>query len=170
MSTEDTISGEHRVALRSGRRREYTPSPLPEIAVDSNGTIVGANDEALELFRYEMLGNDVELLVPEKFRESHVKLRADFTRQPVSRPMKNSLVFPGRRGDGSEVFVQVWLVPDWRYDVIRAYILDATPYLASIQMNSRMQTFQQVKVATAAFVAAGGFNVLMDVLKSFLGG
>src|SRR5208282_4924654 len=60
---------------------------LPDaiVAVDSDGTIVQVNSQVLELFGYsrgELVGQKVEMLVPESYRPQHHHHRKNFTEAP----------------------------------------------------------------------------------------
>jgi len=61
--------------------------------------------------REEMLGQPVEVLLPERFREIHVGHRADYTGTPRIRPMGANLELLGRRKDGTEFPVEISLGP-----------------------------------------------------------
>ena len=80
-------------------------SPDAMVIVDSQGLIVLVNSRTVELFGYareELLGQEVEILVPERFREKHPANRARFFTGPQARAMGAGLELYGRRKDGSE--------------------------------------------------------------------
>ena len=77
---------------RLGELLENAPDAIFEF--DSDGKIVLLNRMAEHLFAYareELLGQTVEVLVPEHFRSAHVGHRSSFVQQPVKRPMGTSL-------------------------------------------------------------------------------
>ncbi|HEY7062060.1 MAG TPA: ATP-binding protein [Chloroflexota bacterium] len=89
-------------------------APDAIVAVDRAGTIVLVNSQAEKLFGYareELLGQPVELLVPERFREQHMADRARFTVAPRTRPMGAGLALLARRKDGTEFPVEISLSP-----------------------------------------------------------
>jgi PAS domain S-box-containing protein len=80
---------------------------LPDaiVAADAEGCITQVNASAEKLFGYnrsELLGQPVELLMPERFRAAHKGQRQKFYVAPVSRPMGAGLQLYGRRKDGRE--------------------------------------------------------------------
>ena len=82
------------------------PPDAPDgiVLVDEEGTIVDVNPHALEMFDYErkdLVGERIELLVPERVRDAHTTERAAFMAQPRTRPMGIGLELRGRRRDGS---------------------------------------------------------------------
>jgi signal transduction histidine kinase len=58
-----------------------------------------------------MMGQRLEMLMPERFRTRHISHRADFHKDPKARPMGTGLEVMGRRKDGSEFPVEISLNP-----------------------------------------------------------
>ncbi len=88
--------------------------PDAVVAVDENGTIVQVNPQTEELFRYqkgELLGQKIEVLVPERYRTNHHQYRRQFGNDPKIRRMGAGLDLYGRRRDGSEFPVEISLSP-----------------------------------------------------------
>jgi PAS domain S-box-containing protein len=88
--------------------------PDAVIAADASGAIVLVNRQTESLFGYgraELLGRPVELLVPERFRATHVGQRERFFADARIRPMGENLDLWGRRRDGSEFPVEISLSP-----------------------------------------------------------
>jgi PAS domain S-box-containing protein len=89
---------------------------LPDaiVAVDGEGTIVQVNSQTLELFGYsrsELVGQKVEMLVPESYRPRHHQHREHFTAAPKTRRMGADLDLYGRRRNGSQFPVEISLSP-----------------------------------------------------------
>jgi PAS domain S-box-containing protein len=88
--------------------------PDATVAVDLDGTIVQVNSQTQELFGYtrdELIGQKVELLVPDRYRGRHHHHRQDFAQAPKTRRMGAELDLYGRRRNGSEFPVEISLSP-----------------------------------------------------------
>ncbi|MEY4543943.1 MAG: Family ership [Pseudomonadota bacterium] len=106
-------------------------APDSIVVVDAQGRIVYANEQTAHLFGYsrgELLGQLVEVLVPDRLRHGHVYQRASFAREPRTRPMGTGLPLSGRRSDGSEFPIEISLSPVHTGDgvLISASIRDVT--------------------------------------------
>jgi len=106
---------------------------LPDaiVVVSRDGRIVRVNAPVETLFGYsraELLGQPIEALIPERYRERHVEQRAAYASNPYVRPMRGVLKLYGRRQDGSEFPVDIMLSPlDTEEDsMVVAVIRDAT--------------------------------------------
>jgi PAS domain S-box-containing protein len=88
--------------------------PDAAVVVDESGSIVSANEQAEELFRYgagSLIGVAVEHLVPERLRHRHRDHRRTFADAPAKRSMGANFALTGRRRDGHEFPVDVSLAP-----------------------------------------------------------
>jgi PAS domain S-box-containing protein len=100
------------VKTRFGALLESTPDAT--LIVNAMGRIVLANSQAARAFAYgpgELVGQPVEVLLPDRFRASHVGHRSLFSQQPRTRTMGQGLELFGRRRDGYEFPVEISLSP-----------------------------------------------------------
>lgn len=87
-------------------------APDAVVIVDETGTIVLTNRQVVHLFGYEpdeLLGEAVEILVPERYRQDHRGLRGGFLGHPGVRPMGQGRDLHAVRKDGTEFPVEIWL-------------------------------------------------------------
>ena len=93
----------------------FDSAPDAAIVVNGDGQIVLVNGSAEDLFGYsrsELIGQMIELLVPERYRAAHVEQRRSYMREPRKRPMGHpGLDLRGRRKDGSEFPAEIALGP-----------------------------------------------------------
>lgn len=83
-------------------------------AVNQQGVIIQVNAQAEAMFGYtreELIGQSIEMLVPERQRRQHDRHRERFHTQPKIRRMGSGLDLNGRRRDGSEFPVEISLSP-----------------------------------------------------------
>ena len=91
---------------------EFSPDAI--IASDQEGRITQTNAQVENFFGYprgELLGQSVEILVPERFRRTHPAHRKDYSERARVRQMGIGLELYGRRKDGSEFPVDIMLGP-----------------------------------------------------------
>lgn len=119
-------------SLSTGLVRSVLESaPDAMIIIDALGTVLFANRQVSALFGYkraELVGQKVELLLPERFRGRHVGHRSDFGKAVRARPMGAGLDLFARRRDGSEFPVEISLSPIKQdgFDMVAAAIRDVT--------------------------------------------
>ena len=91
---------------------EAVPDAL--VIVDEEGRIVDVNSRAENMFAYpraELVGQPVEVLMPERFRRRHVGQRDGYGERPHVRPMGLGLGLYGRSKDGREFPLEISLAP-----------------------------------------------------------
>lgn len=108
---------------------ESAPNAL--IMTDPEGRITLVNAQAEKWFGYpreELLGQPVEIFVPERFRSVHPGHRHGFAAKPEARPMGAGRDLFGRRKDGTEFPIEIGLnpIPTKRGTMVLASIVDIT--------------------------------------------
>src|SRR6266545_1940642 len=89
-------------------------APNGWLIVDLDGYIVMVNQHIEELFGYkrnELIGSQVETLVPDALREQHQVHRHAYAKHMTARPMGKGLHLVGKRKDGSVFPIEVGLSP-----------------------------------------------------------
>jgi PAS domain S-box-containing protein len=84
------------------------------VVVDAQGTIVIVNSQTERLFGYtrqELIGQAVEMLVPDSVRGGHDRHRLKYAADPKLRPMGAGRALSGRTKDGQEFPVEISLSP-----------------------------------------------------------
>jgi PAS domain S-box-containing protein len=95
-------------------RQVVESAPNAMVMINGAGLIEMVNAQAEMVFGYsrgELLGQPVEMLVPERFRGHHPELRHAFFGDPRSRPMGAGRDLYGLRKDASEFPVEIGLNP-----------------------------------------------------------
>jgi PAS domain S-box-containing protein len=113
------------------RQREVLIETDPNgiLVVDAEGRIQLANGQVTKLFGYgrdDLMGQPVEILLPERYRRGHVGLRAEFSEYPTNRPMGAGRELYGLRKDGSEFPVEIGLASflEGSRELILATVID----------------------------------------------
>jgi PAS domain S-box-containing protein len=92
----------------------YEQPPDATILVDENGKINRVNAAAEAMFgfsRERMLGQAIEMLVPERIRDIHVAYRGRYMKDPKIRNLGVGLQLFAQHADGSEFPVDIMLSP-----------------------------------------------------------
>ena len=95
-----------------GKLVDLAPDSI--LVTDPHGLITDINARTEQMFGYkreELLGQTVDVLVPQRFRGTHPAHRLSYSHNPRSRPMGAGLQLFGQRKDGSEFPVDIMLSP-----------------------------------------------------------
>ena len=160
-------------------RKLLEAAPDGVVVVGAAGEMVLVNLQTERLFGYPrsaLLGQQLELLVPERMRRAHVGHREGFDHAPKIRSMGSGLALFGRRRDGTEFPIEISLSP-LIVDGARltsASIRDVTEAKKSELNVRRIQTHllsavESIPVAFAIFDLDDRLMVCNGQFRSLLG-
>jgi PAS domain S-box-containing protein len=114
-------------------RTLFAAYPDALVVADRAGKIVLANPAAAALLGYEvveLVGMEIDVLVPDAVRSRHAAYREAFGQAPRARPMGRQTELVARRKDGTEVVVEIALSPlqDHGLPLVVAAIRDIGAY------------------------------------------
>lgn len=98
--------------LEAGLRSALEAAPFGMLLVDGEGQIALANASLCRTFGYtpaELVGEPLEVLLPQRAQAEHVAMRDRYLREPRPRTMGSGRDLTGRRKDGVEVPVEIGL-------------------------------------------------------------
>jgi PAS domain S-box-containing protein len=142
-------------------------APMGIVITDERGTVVQANAETLRMFGYdrrELIGQTVEMLLPERLRHSHEMQRSGYMKEPQARPMGLGMELLARRKDGTEFPVEISLGPlvTKERTLVPAAIVDIT---ARKKMEEQLRIAQRMEaIGNLAGGVAHDFNNLLAVI------
>jgi two-component system cell cycle sensor histidine kinase/response regulator CckA len=145
-------------------------SPNAVVAVDSGGLIVYANPQVETTFGYEraeLVGQPIEILLPERAAANRETVRDAFVTHPVARPMGIGLDLAGRRKDGTEFPVEMSLSPVKTADGLQivATIVDLAARKGA--ENQLLQTEKLESIGRLAGGIAHDFNNMLFAIHGY---
>jgi len=144
-------------------------APDAMIIVDERGRIAIVNRQAEDMFGYsrtELLGHEVEMLLPESRRKEHAGHRSGYAEDPELRPMGQGLDLLGRRKDGREFPVEISLSPVKTSSgtFVSSVIRDVTQRrLMEKEIIAARQAAERAQKANTAFLAAASHDLRQPV-------
>ncbi len=150
-------------------RQLLDSAPDAMVIIDEKGKIAVVNGQAEAMFAYdrgEMLGQPVEMLLPERLRRMHVAHRSRFAMNPRLRPMGQGQDLIARRKDGSEFPVEISLSPvhTSKHRFISSVIRDVTERKRmEDEIIAARQEAERANKANSAFLAAASHDLRQPV-------
>jgi PAS domain S-box-containing protein len=148
---------------------EFAPDAV--IGVDEAGEIQVANSRTREVFGYtreELIGNPIEVLVPEAIRSVHIAHRDRYFDAPRTRPMGAGLDLYARRRDGTEFPCEISLsfMATETGVLALAAIRDVTD--RKRDRDELRRAVRRLQAATDVAIAVGGETDLSRVLEAIV--
>lgn len=129
-----------RIASREAQLRKVLQAmPSAIVVADAGGNIIELNAGLEKMFGYtreQLIGQPIEMLIPQQHRGVHVSHRASYLEAPHARPMGADMDLRGQRRDGHEFPVEIGLAPVPAEDgstMVLASIIDITERRAARQ-------------------------------------
>jgi two-component system, sensor histidine kinase len=144
-------------------------APDAMIIIDHHGKVAIVNGQAEAMFGYsrkELLGQEIEMLLPEAHRGIHISHRAGYAADPLMRPMGGDLELAGQRKDGSEFPVEISLSPltSASGKFVSSVIRDVTQRKKMEQELIRARRVaERASKANSAFLAAASHDLRQPV-------
>jgi PAS domain S-box-containing protein len=145
-----------KILLAESQSQIVESAPNGMLMATQDGIITLINKETERLFRYdrqEVVGQPVELLIPERFRSGHPAQRTAFFHHPAHRSMGVGRELFGRRKDGTEFPLEIGLNPIKTPDGLQvlASIVDITARkLTETQLNETTQQLASMNIKLMA--------------------
>jgi two-component system, sensor histidine kinase len=153
-----------KIASISQQLLQFSPDAL--IVVDFQGVILFANATSRSLFGYsreQLVGQSIEMLVPERFRFRHGAHLAGYLRDPTAREMGARIIdLFARRADGTEFPAGIRLAPihDGEKTSIAAAIRDMTERRAiNDALVAAREEADRANMAKTRFLAAASHDL-----------
>jgi hypothetical protein len=182
LSTARDITGERAMEAALRESRETALALFENAAqgilwIDAEGTILSFNAMAERMFGYrreEIVGKNLELLMPEKFAEAHRRHQGAYFKKPKSRPMGVGMDLVARRRDGSEFPVEISLshIATANGTMAVAFVNDVSERHRSEKERQKLErSLEHATKMEAVGRLAGGiahdFNNLLTALSGF---
>ena len=145
-------------------------SPNAMVGVDESARITYVNPQAERDFgysRHELIGQPIELLLPERVAGRHIAHRSDFIARPAARPMGIGLDLAGRRKDGTEFPVEISLSPVRSADGLQVF---ATVVDITARKSAESALLQAQKLESIGRLAGGiahDFNNMLFAIRGY---
>jgi two-component system, sensor histidine kinase len=153
-----------KIASISQQLLQFSPDAL--IVVDFQGVILFANATSRDLFGYsreQLVGQSIEMLVPERFRFRHGAHLAGYLRDPTAREMGARIIdLFARRADGTEFPAGIRLAPihDGENTFVAAAIRDMTERRAiNDALVAAREEADRANMAKTRFLAAASHDL-----------
>ncbi|MCB0174630.1 MAG: PAS domain S-box protein [Anaerolineae bacterium] len=140
------------------------------VTVDFAGRILFGNAKLTAMFGFaedELIGQSIELLIPERFHQRHVGYRDDYVRHPRNRPMGIGLELLARHKNGAEFPIEVGLST---IQIAHDQVTIATIYDVTLRKRAEEELERRVEERTRELErrrqVADGLRDILTILNS----
>lgn len=136
-----SVSSLHKIQYSNHFETIFEYATMGIVITDAQGKISAVNPYALKEFGYtqnELIGKEVEILIPSRFHESHSKYHQVYIEKPVTRPMGKGKDLVGKKKDGTEMAVEISL---------SNYELHGEKYVIAFINNITLRKKAEAKIA-----------------------
>lgn len=137
-------------------------APDPSVVIDSDGYILYANGRVNDVFGFEpdsLIGQPMEVLLPERFRAMHPDHRKGYFAIPAPRPMGSGLELYAQHKDGHEMPVEISLSP---VTTAEGIFVSATVRDVTAQKETQRQLAEASR-AKSRFLAAASHDLRQPI-------
>jgi diguanylate cyclase (GGDEF)-like protein/PAS domain S-box-containing protein len=165
-AVERKDSEKHLAQMESRYRGLLEAAPDAMVISDSNGRILLVNAEAERLFGYsreELVGQVVEVLVPERFRKEHPGQHQEYMAHPQARKMRQGRTLYALRKDGTEFPAGIMLNP---VESAEGILVTATIRDLTLRITMEKALFEEKERAQVTLNCIGDAVVCTDIAGS----
>jgi protein-histidine pros-kinase len=157
VANEPTLDNGMRALGEAAFRQLVEAAPDAIVIAGRDGRIAFVNHQTETMFGYardELLGQSVEILVPEHLRVAHLEHRDAFSKAPHARPMGANLDLHARRKDGVEFPVEISLSPlgAGGGDLVATTIRDVSERRKEVEISRETQRLKEMNEFRARFI------------------
>ncbi|HSK46193.1 MAG TPA: PAS domain S-box protein [Candidatus Binatia bacterium] len=163
-----------RIENRFRQLLEAAPDAILEVNAEGRITVVNAAAEKIFGYtRAELIGQNIEMLVPEDKRSVHARYRAGYAQNPRVRPMGPGLELEAQRKDGTRLPVEISLSPNRSHEAenVIAIVRDVSQrnHMETMLRLSQERLRQAEKLESLGRLAGGVAHEFNNLLSMILG-